>query len=216
MLTYDNDAMRKIASSAPYDFVEILTNTETYGGGGIYGLYSTAAANSEWAEYLFIHEFGHHFAGLADEYYTSSVAYEPPETIIEPYEPNVTALLDPKKLKWRHLVEPSTPLPTDWPKTAYEEHAIAYQEKRAQMRSDDVPESEMNKLFRDYQEYSEGLFSRAAYADAIGAFEGANYQAKGYFRSELNCLMFTRTDRFCRVCRDAIERVIDEYSRPAP
>ena len=68
VLTFDNKAMRRIASSTPYDFIEILTNSEVYGGGGIYGLFSTAAANSEWAPYLFVHEFGHHFAGLADEY----------------------------------------------------------------------------------------------------------------------------------------------------
>ena len=77
---------------------------------------STAAANSGSAVYLFVHEFGHHFAGLADEYYTSSVAYEAPEVIVEPYEPNVTALLDPDNLKWKHLVGESTPLPTPWPK----------------------------------------------------------------------------------------------------
>jgi len=48
----------------------------------------------------------------------------------------------------------------------------------------------------------------------IGAFEGANYQAKGYYRSEQNCLMFTRSESFCRVCSDAIEKVIDEYTQP--
>ena len=141
VLTTDNKSMRRIASSVPYDFVEILTNTDTYGGGGIYGLYATAAANSAWSDYLFIHEFGHHFAGLADEYYTSSVAYESAEVISEPYEPNVTALLDPSTLKWRDLVETSTPLPTPWPKDAYEQHSLAYQKIRAQMRQDDVPEA---------------------------------------------------------------------------
>lgn len=215
VLTYDNREMRRIISSAPYDFIEILTNTETYGGGGIYGLYSTAAANSDWAEYLFIHEFGHHFAGLADEYYTSSVAYEAPEVITEPYEPNVTALLDPEQLKWRHLVDDDTPLPTPWPKDAYEKHSLAYQQQRAKMREDNVPEEEMNALFRATQEFTEALFSPAPYSDAIGAFEGANYQAEGYYRSEMNCIMFTRTTHFCRVCSDAIEAVIDEYSRPA-
>lgn len=215
VLTFDNREMRRIISSAPYDFIEILTNTETYGGGGIYGLYSTAAANSEWADYLFIHEFGHHFAGLADEYYTSSVAYEAPETVTEPYEPNVTALLDPSSLKWRDLVDDDTPLPTPWPKDAYEEHAIAYQQERAQMRRDNVPEDDMNALFRATQAFSEGLFSAAPYRNAIGAFEGANYQANGYYRSEMNCIMFTRTTDFCQVCSNAIEAVIDEYSRAA-
>lgn len=215
VLSYDNREMRRIISSAPYDFIEILTNTETYGGGGIYGLYSTAAANSEWAAYLFVHEFGHHFAGLADEYYTSSVAYEAPDEIVEPYEPNVTALLDPAALKWRNLVAEDTPLPTPWPKAKFEEHSLAYQERRAAMREADVPESDMNRLFRDNQAFVDGLFSAAQYRDTIGAFEGANYQVEGYFRSEMNCLMFTRTTRFCRVCADAVERVIDEYTQSA-
>lgn len=214
VLTFDNKAWRRVASSTPYDFVEILTNTETYGGGGIYGLFSTAAANSASAVYLFVHEFGHHFAGLADEYYTSSVAYEAPDVIVEPYEPNVTALLDPENLKWKHLVGESTPLPTPWPKEKYEEHSIAVQKTRAQMRADNVPEAEMNELFAYTKEYSETLFAGNEYKGAIGAFEGANYQAKGYYRSEQNCLMFTRTEYFCRVCSDAIEKVIDEYTLP--
>jgi hypothetical protein len=214
VLTYDNRAWRRIASSAPYDFVEILTNSETYGGGGIYGLFSTAAANSEWAGYLFIHEFAHHFAGLADEYYTSSVAYEAPAEIVEPYEPNVTALLDPDELKWKHLVADGTPLPTPWPKAAYEEHSLAYQVRRQAMRAENVAEDEMNRLFRDNQNIVEGMFSAAPYSGAVGAFEGALYQAAGYYRSEMNCIMFTRTEDFCRVCRAAIEAVIDEYTQP--
>jgi hypothetical protein len=213
VLTFDNRNMRRIASSTPYDFIEILTNTEVYGGGGIYGLFSTAAADNEWAPYLFVHEFGHHFAGLADEYYTSAVAYEPPATIIEPYEPNVTALLDPADLKWKHLVTPNTPLPTPWPKAAFEEHSIAVQKRRAEMRAANVSEDEMNALFRYTKEFTEELFSKSEYKDAIGAFEGANYEAEGFYRSAQNCLMFTRTDYFCPVCAAAIEDVIDEYTK---
>ena len=214
VLTFDNKSMRRIASSAPYDFIEILTNTETYGGGGIYGLYSTAAANSEWAPYLFVHEFGHHFAGLADEYYTSSVEYEAPEEITEPYEPNVTALLDPDKLKWKHLVLPHTPLPTSWPKAEYEEHSIAVQKQRTEMRAANVSEEKMNELFRYTRDYVEALFAKSGQDGIVGAFEGGNYQAEGYYRPQQNCLMFTRTDHFCAVCAEAIEKVIDEYSRP--
>ena len=183
------------------------------GGGGIYGLYATVAANSAWANYVFIHEFGHHFAGLADEYYTSSVAYEAAEVLIEPYEPNVTALLDPDNLKWRDLVDATTPLPTPWPKEAFDIHSVATQKVRAQMREDNVPESEMNDLFRSNQQIVEELFSTATYRDVVGAFEGANYRMKGNYRSQQNCIMFTRTDYFCRVCSNAIEDVIDEYTR---
>jgi hypothetical protein len=214
VLTYANNDWRRIASSVPYDFVEILTNSDVYGGGGIYGLFSTAAANSDWAGYLFVHEFGHHFAGLADEYYTSSVAYEAPDEIIEPYEPNVTALLDPENLKWKHLAQDDTPLPTPWPKETYEEHSIAYQVRRNKMRQENVAEAEMNKLFSGNQQIVEGMFSEAPYDDAVGAFEGALYQANGYYRSEQNCIMFTRTTDFCRVCAAAIEQVIDEYTQP--
>ncbi len=118
VLTFDNASFRDVASFAPYDFVEILTNTRTYGGGGIFGLYGTVATDSLWSPYVFVHEFGHHFAGLADEYYTSDVAYEPAADRLEPWEPNVTALLDPAKLKWKERVEAGTPLPTPWQKEA--------------------------------------------------------------------------------------------------
>ncbi len=212
ILTFDNKAMRRIASSAPYDFIEILTNTEVYGGGGIYGLFSTAAANSEWAPYLFVHEFGHHFAGLADEYYTSSVAYEAPTEITEPYEPNVTALLDPDNLKWKHLMTPNTPLPTPWPKARYEEHSLAYQQRRREMRAANVSEAEMNALFYYTKEYVETLFDESGQNGIVGAFEGGNYQAEGYYRPEQNCLMFTRSESFCAVCAEAIGKVIDEYT----
>ena len=214
ILTYENKAMRRIASSTPYDFIEILTNTDVYGGGGIYGLFSTAAANSEWAPYLFVHEFGHHFAGLADEYYTSAAVNESPEVIVEPYEPNVTALNDASRLKWRSLVTPNTSLPTPWPKIEFEKHSIAVQERRAQMRAADAPEAEMNALFRYTKEFTEDLFKRSRYRNVVGAFEGANYEAKGYYRPEQNCMMFTRTDYFCSVCEAAIEDVIDEYTQP--
>ena len=76
LLTYDNRALRDAASAAPYEFLEILVNEAQYGGGGIFNFQATAAADTGFAEYVFVHEFGHHFAGLADEYYTSDVAYE--------------------------------------------------------------------------------------------------------------------------------------------
>ena len=76
MLTLDNRALRDAASAAPYEFIEILVNEQTYGGGGIFNDQATASVDSAFADYVFVHEFGHHFAALADEYYTSDVAYE--------------------------------------------------------------------------------------------------------------------------------------------
>lgn len=209
VLTFSNQRWRSIASSAPYDAVIMITNTDTYGGGGIFGLYSTAAAGSEWANYLFVHEFGHHFAGLADEYFTSSVAYQSTSKIVEPYEPNVTALLEPDNIKWKHLIKSDIELPSLWPKDAYEAHSLNFQKVRAKLRKDNQPEAKMNKLFRENQSYVETLFSQHKNHQLIGAFEGANYHSKGYYRSSMNCAMFTRTKDFCAVCAEAIEQMID-------
>jgi hypothetical protein len=213
VLTFNNRAMREIAAFAPYEFIEILTNTRTYGGGGIFNLYSTVAADSAQAPYVFVHEFAHHFAALADEYYTSPVAYAPaPEKRIEPWEPNVTALLDTKALKWRDLVEPGTPLPTSWQKEEFEKASRAYQQRRAKIRADNRPEEDMEALFRENRAFELALFAKEKYAGKVGAFEGANYEAKGYFRPEVDCIMFTRSPSFCAVCRRALEMVIALYT----
>ena len=100
VLTLDNRALRDIAQHAPYEFIEILVNGETYGGGGIYGQFSTAAAGSEWAPYLMVHEFGHHFAALADEYYTSPVSYAPPADVASPGRPtSLPAPIAPRSME---------------------------------------------------------------------------------------------------------------------
>lgn len=211
VLTFDNHAVRDIASFAPYEFIEIITNSRTYGGGGIFGLYSTVAADSEQAPYVFVHEFGHHFAGLADEYYTSPVAYLPAAVRTEPWEPNATALLDPTYLKWKDLVSPGTPIPTPWNKEEYEAHSREYAKRRAQIRAENRPESEMEALFRENREWEIRFFAAEKFAGKVGAFEGAMYEAKGYYRPEVDCIMFTRSPAFCAVCRRAIERVIDLY-----
>jgi len=213
VLTFDNHALRKVAQFAPYEFIEILANNRTYGGGGIFNLYSTVASDNAFADYVFVHEFGHHFAGLADEYYTSSVAYTGPPERVEPWEPNATALLDPTGLKWADLVTPGTPIPTPWNKEAFENYSREIQKRRGQLRKDKRPETEMEALFREELKFEQDLFGREKYAGKVGAFEGAIYEAKGYYRPEIDCIMFTRTDHFCAVCRRAIERIISMYSR---
>jgi hypothetical protein len=213
ILTYDNHAVRQLAQFAPCEFVEIITNSKTYGGGGIFNLYGTVAADSAQGAYIFVHEFGHHFADLADEYYTSPVAYSPPTHKVEPWEPNVTALLDPKRLKWRELATQNIEIPTPWDKAAFDKQAREYQKRREKLRADKRPEEEMESLFAELREWEKSFFAAEKYNGQVGAFEGAMYQSAGYYRPELNCIMFTRSPEFCAVCRAAINRIIDFYSR---
>jgi len=212
VLTVENRALRDVASYAPYEFIEILLNSSTYGGGGIFNLYATVAADSEWAPYVFVHEFGHHFAGLADEYYTSDVAYLPPEKRTEPWEPNVTALLDPNDLKWKDLVAPGTPLPTPWAKVQFDAMEKQIQEQRRTMRAENRPEAEMNALFKDERKREEEMLASDKFSTKVGAFEGANYESQGYYRPQENCIMFTRYSSFCEVCRKAIEHIVGMYA----
>jgi len=213
ILTFENRTLRDIAANAPYDVMEILTNTQTYGGGGIFNLYSTVAADSAWAPYIFVHEFGHHLAGLADEYYTSQVAYLPSPTRIEPWEPNVTALLDPSKLKWKDLITAGTPIPTPWPKEEQEAYDADYQKRRQAIRGANRPEAEMDALFREAMARSTEILAKSPYAKNVGAFEGANYEAKGYYRPQVDCIMFSRNvSWFCAVCRRALSNILDLYS----
>jgi hypothetical protein len=212
VLTFENRALRDAASYAPYEFIEILVNGNTYGGGGIYNLYATVASDSQWSPYVFVHEFGHHFAGLGDEYYTSDVAYNPAAKPTEPWEPNLTALLDPKTLKWRDLVTTDTPLPTPWHKDEFEAYEHDIQARRRKIRADKRPEQEMDQLFAEEKQREDALLASDKYAAKVGAFEGANYEAHGYYRPQVNCIMFTRHDSFCSVCRRAIERIIQMYA----
>jgi hypothetical protein len=214
VLTFENKAFRDLAANAPYDVVEILVNSATYGGGGIFGQYSTVAADNAWSGYVFVHEFGHHIAGLADEYYTSDVAYLPAADRVEPWEPNVTALLDPAALKWRDLVTPGTPLPTPWRKDEFEQYTKDVQQKRRKIRAANRPEAQMDALFTAEQGHDTALLGGGPYGGAVGAFEGANYEARGAFRPQADCIMFTRDQvPFCAVCRRAIETILDQYSR---
>jgi len=214
VLTDANSVVRDFAASVPYDFLFILVNAKRYGGGGIFQLYAISFSTGETAEtawqadYVFVHEFGHSFAGLGDEYYASSVAYnEFYQKGVEPWEPNIAATISRQGLKWRDFVQAETALPTSWNKTLY-----------------DSMETERGKLRRDEKGYAE---KRQAILNAerqvlddkqsrgiVGAFEGAGYSSAGLYRPSLDCRMFSLslTD-FDPVCARAINRMIDFYSK---
>lgn len=93
-------------SGIPYEHIVILANTDTYGGGGIYNSYTLTTAHHPAFEPVVVHEFGHSFAGLADEYYYDDmyVQYYYPHT--EPWEQNITTLKDFDS-KWKDMMEES-------------------------------------------------------------------------------------------------------------
>jgi hypothetical protein len=112
LTTEDMEKVRNCLSGVPYDQVCIMVNTDKYGGGGIYNFYTVFAADNANSEFLFQHEFGHAFAGLADEYYTSETPYDSLfSKITEPFEPNITTLSSFDK-KWKNMVNDSVPIPT--------------------------------------------------------------------------------------------------------
>ncbi len=212
VLTYDNKNLREIAAQAPYDAIFIIFNDPKYGGGGIYNLWSTVSALSSEADYVFVHEFGHSFASLADEYYTSDVAYQVSLPEYEPNDPNVTALFDPENLKWKHLVEEGTPIPTFWDQAAYDSIAVEYRQQRRQLIKDGAGVSEMETLTQKIDAVRKSVINDNKYYGKVGAFEGGGYLAKGIYRPEIDCIMFSRNrDDFCKVCSEAIEKMIDWY-----
>ena len=166
LTTTHDKALRAVLESVPYDAIYIMANSARYGGGGIYNLYAVFTSDNEWTDYLATHEFGHSFAALGDEYYTSSTAYlDFYEKGVEPWEPNITAR--PKHPKWASMIKPGTPLPTP-----------------------DKPQ----------------------YYNVVGAFEGAGYIAKGLYRPQHTCKMKDKGFLpYCRVCTDAIGRMIQYY-----
>lgn len=170
MTAPDQRAVARLAANAPCDAIYVIVNTDKYGGGGIYNFYGLSMSDHPKAAEVFLHEFGHSFAGLGDEYYTSEVAYEDFYNLdLEPWEPNLTTLADFGR-KWKDRIAPGTPVPTP---------------------------------------------NDPAFAGLTGLFEGGGYTARGVYRPAYDCRMkdTAKAGGFCAVCREAIERMIDYYTR---
>lgn len=213
VLTEENKTLCDYAALAPYDVIYILVNAKRYGGGGIFRLYATCFTIGETPEtawqtdYVFVHEFGHSFAGLGDEYYSSSVAYNDfyPKGI-EPWEPNIAATVDRALLKWGNMVDANTALPTPWAKEQYDSVEAA----RGKLRRDEAGYAEQReRLLKEGQAI---LHARDG-APVVGAYEGAGYSSKGLYRPAIDCRMFSLSlIDFDPVCSRAINAVIDFYT----
>ena len=106
---YDiHDALKGI----PYEHIIILANTPEYGGGGIYNSYMLTSSIHKSFKPVVVHEFGHSFAGLGDEYFYESDALDGTYSLeVEPWEPNITTLIDFGS-KWEKMLQKNTPIPT--------------------------------------------------------------------------------------------------------
>lgn len=214
VLTEANRELHDIASAAPYDFITILINDKRYGGGGIFNLYTTTYTISdqkgqEWQrDYVYVHEFGHSFGGLGDEYYSSSTGYTDfyPKGV-EPWEPNITALRNKNEIKWKSFFTQDTPIPSPWDKKKYD--------------SLEAIRGKLDRLASDYYEKREPILKATekivkdpSWVGKVGAFEGAGYVSEGLFRPSIDCRMFSLSlVDFDPVCRASIERMIDFYSK---
>ncbi len=110
--TTHNRQIRDAAANAPYDQIYVLVNTDRYGGAGIYNFYSICTSDNPYSGFVFVHEFGHAFGGLGDEYFSDDEAVEEFYQLqTEPWEPNLTTLVDFES-KWKRSMDASTPIPT--------------------------------------------------------------------------------------------------------
>ncbi len=228
LLTEANKKLRDITSAAPCDAILIMVNSSRYGGGGIYNSFCTFTIDNEQVDYLILHEFGHSFSGLADEYYSSSVAYnEFYPRGIEPVEPNITALLEPGKIKWSDQVSKNTKLPTNWNKGKFDKMNTDFGRKRKKLNlkieeltRSGASEKEILKAKRAIEllmlrkeEENRGFFKKTGKAGIVGAFEGAGYSSEGLYRPTQDCIMFTIGKKpYCKVCEQAVKKMIRKYS----
>ena len=228
LLTEDNKSLRDIAAHVPYDALLIMINHKRYGGGGIYNSFLTFTSDNQWKDYVFVHEFGHSFAGLADEYYTSSTAYSefyPPG--IEPTEPNITALLDKKNVKWKSFLSKKIEVPTPWEKADFDSKDVKYQKirtevndkvarlkrERASLEDIQAAETESEELSLVHAKRMDKYLENSKFYGKVGVFEGAGYASKGLYRPMIDCIMFTKGEKpFCKVCENAIIQVIKHFS----
>ncbi|MBE0551917.1 MAG: peptidase M64, partial [Ignavibacterium sp.] len=229
LMTEDNLSMRNLAAHVPYDAIYIQVNHPRYGGGGIYNQYCTYTTDNQFAKYLFVHEFGHSFTGLADEYYTSDVAYNDFfKPTVEPVEPNITALMDPKNIKWKKYLSEGIEIPTPWEKEEFDKFSYEWLKERnrlnsfiSELKRNRAPVYEIKAAEEEYamkdkkqSEKVDKYLTSSKFWNKVGAFEGGGYQPKGIYRPMIDCIMFSKGDKpFCKVCDEAIKEVIGSYTK---
>lgn len=232
--TDDIFSLRDITGNIPCDHIIVLVKSERFGGNGIYNHFCFTTTDHKNSEKVFLHEFGHSFGGLADEYYEDFYSglhaeyYFPPD--IEPLEPNITILAHADKIKWRHLLTEDVDIPTKWDKELLDSMQIDLIKKQIEIERELKNLEDKNLDSGIIGEKRSGLFAslkgdadkfRKLYSEnmekfegVIGAFEGAAHFVKGFYRPSFICLMNkTSYTKFCAVCQNAFIKIINYYSR---
>jgi hypothetical protein len=212
----------------PYDAIYIMINHSRYGGGGIYNLYCTFTTGNQFKDYLFLHEFGHSFTGLADEYYTSDVQYNDFYPLgVEPLEPNITALINHQDVKWKEFLSSGIEVPTPWEKAGFDSMDFKWQAERRQLNNKiaelkrkealieaiRAAENEYAERDKEHSRLVDKYLQNSRYFGRVGVFEGAGYVARGMYRPMLDCIMFSKGEKpFCKICESHIVKVIEQYT----
>ncbi|MDE6632730.1 MAG: M64 family metallopeptidase, partial [Muribaculaceae bacterium] len=176
--------LHRALEGIPYEHVLVLVNTPEYGGGGIFNNYQIATSDHKLTLPVAVHEFGHSFGGLADEYFYTEEEDDTYPLDIEPWQKNITTLVDFDS-KWKDLLTPGVQIPTPWT---------------------DKGGNREDKMKNAAREQRGGV--------TVGVFEGGGYRAKGVYRPVETCRMrdnFNPT--FCPVCERAIRKVIEFYTK---
>lgn len=184
LFSQDMHKIYDLLSGVPFEHVMVLVNSNTYGGGGIYNQLTYATSDHPTFKEIFVHEFGHSYGGLGDEYAYDDVDSEWYPADTEPWEPNLTTLKDFNS-KWADLMPKKQPIPTPLNPQVPDYRQINPNDTKA-----------MNALNKATQ--------------VVGVFEGAGYQSKGCYRPAQECRMkINQVEDFCPVCTRAIRGITD-------
>ena len=185
-----SSSMQKIYDAlgdTPFEHIILLVNTPTYGGGGILNSLTIMSTDHPTFKEVLVHEFGHAFGGLADEYDYGDLEEPMYPDGTEPWEPNITTLTD-FAAKWQDLLPEGTPVPTP-------EDRIG-------------TDGDVRRGWKTLSEADKRLLN-----GKIGVYEGAGYRKRGVYRPTQVCRMrINECEEFCPVCTRALEYVIDCYT----
>ena len=176
-----------LIGNVPFEHVIVLVNTGIYGGGGIYN--NVTIMNSDHPTFVpvLVHEFGHAFGGLGDEYFYDDQFETQYPADTEPWEPNLTTLVDFQS-KWADMLPAGTPVPTP---------------------VDELEKEDVRRRWMTFTQEQKDLLNLK-----VGVYEGGGYQSKGVYRPVQECRMkINECERFCPVCTRAIIRMIEYYTR---